>query len=480
MKEKINKINNLFFIILPFIDIVTSLMTRLIDLPVSLGVIIKGLYTISIAVYILLYTKGKEKKHFIYYLIAILIYCLLFIITKPHLWDITNLMKEVVSLYKYLFTGFILFAYIVLYKNKESKDKITKVMFYTLICYTVLLIIPAITNTGFNSYTRKSNSGTVGWFYAANEISAIILMLFPFYFSKLKEKIENKKYIYLFLIVPIIYSIYIIGTKTSWYGLILMTLVIFIIYLIKERKNKKLVLFSLVVAIIPLLLNNISPTSSNVDSHIESIYTENTKKTTTKKVERDNKTTTKKQETTTKFAEIDTKEEIDANTDIAASNADKDFKKCGKFHKLKELIPNKKIYRAIFVVLSGRENKAYTELLIYKDTNLLNKLFGTGFVDSDLTNNCYIEKYIEIDLLDGFIHFGMIGLLILLFPYFYTIKYLKNIKIKKLDSTNLIYIFTFILLVGLSFVSGHILGYPTPSIYLNLLLILIINNIENK
>ena len=262
-----------------------------------------------------------------------------------------------------------------------------------------------------------------------------------------------------------------------------MTLVIFIIYLIKERKNKKLVLFSLVVAIIPLLLNNISPTSSNVDSHIESIYTETSKTTTTKKTTTKNiknVSTTKKQETTTKFAEIDTKEEIDANTDIAASNADKDFKKCGKFHKLKELIPNKKIYRAIFVVLSGRENKAYTELLIYKDTNLLNKLFGTGFIDSDLTNNCYIEKYIEIDLLDGFIHFGMIGLLILLFPYFYTIKYLKNIKIKKLDSTNLIYIFTFILLVGLSFVSGHILGYPTPSIYLNLLLILIINNIENK
>ena len=75
MKEKINKINNLFFIILPFIDIVTALMTRLVVLPVSLGVIIKGLYTVSIAIYIILYTKGKEKKQFIYYLIAIILYC---------------------------------------------------------------------------------------------------------------------------------------------------------------------------------------------------------------------------------------------------------------------------------------------------------------------------------------------------------------------------------------------------------------------
>ena len=120
MKEKINKINNLFFIILPFIDIVTSLMTRLIALPISLGVIIKGLYTISITLYIFLYTKGKEKKHFIYYLSAIILYCMIFIISKPHLWNFTNLMKEVISLYKYLFTGFILFAYIVLYKDKES------------------------------------------------------------------------------------------------------------------------------------------------------------------------------------------------------------------------------------------------------------------------------------------------------------------------------------------------------------------------
>lgn len=478
MKEKINKINNLFFIILPFLDIVTALMTRLIDLPISLGVIIKGLYTISLALYIILYSKGNEKKHFIYYLISIIIYCLIFIITKPHLWNLTNLLKEIISLYKYLFTGFILFAYIVLYKNKDSKNKIEKTMFYTLICYTILLVLPAITNTGFNSYTAKPNSGTVGWFYAANEISAIILMLFPFYFLKLKNKIEDKKYIYLLLVIPIIYSIYIIGTKTSWYGLILMSIVIFIIYLIKERKDKKLVLFTLLVAIIPILLNNASPTSSNVDSHIESIYKDSTT-TTTKKVDNTKKTTTKKIESREYEQNIE-KEQISSNTDIAATNADKDFKKCGKFHKLKELIPNKKIYRAIFVVLSGRENKAYTELLIYKDTPIMNKLFGTGFIDSNLTNNCYIEKYIEIDLLDGLIHFGIIGIILLLFPYFYLIKYIKNINLKKLDSNTLIYIFTFILMIGLSFVSGHILGYPTPSIYLNMLLILIINNIENK
>ena len=46
MKKKMEKFNYLFFIVLPFIDIITALMTRFINIPISLGIILKGLYSI--------------------------------------------------------------------------------------------------------------------------------------------------------------------------------------------------------------------------------------------------------------------------------------------------------------------------------------------------------------------------------------------------------------------------------------------------
>jgi len=451
MKKRIEQINYIFLLILPFLDIVTALSTRFIDLPVSFGIIIKGLYTVSLALYIIFFCKSKERKHFIYYLIAIFSYCLLFILTKKHIWGFNLLLSEIIALYKYLFTGFILFSYIVIYRNKESSKMITRVMFYTLICYTVLLVFPEVTNTSFNSYTTKPNQGSVGWFYAANEISAIMLMLFPIYFSKLKDMINNKRYWYLILIIPIIYAIYLLGTKSSWFGLILICIVALLVFSFKDRKNKKLILFLIITSFFVFLLNIYSPATENFDKRLD-----NATKVTNKVNKNTNTTTTKK-----------------PNKTVESS------KSCGKYHKIKEIISNKTIIKTIHVFLSGRENKAYTQYLIYKDSSLSNKLLGLGFINSEEIDNCYINLYVEIDLVDSIIHFGIIGFIILLTPFIYLISLIDVKKLKKIDSINMLYIFTFILIIGLSFMSGHILGYPSPSIYLCLLLMLIINNINN-
>lgn len=459
MKKRMKKINYLFFIILPFIDLITSLSTRFLSLPVSLGIVIKGLYTIFLAIYIILYTKTKSKKKFIFYLIMIIAYCLLFTLTKKHIWNLNTFFSEFISLYKFLFTGYILFAFIILNED-DYNNKYSKIMFYSLMCYVILLLIPELTNTSFNSYMYKDNDGSVGWFYSANEISSIILMLFPFYFSKLKEKIDNKQYWYCLLIIPIIYSIFIIGTKTSWYGLILISLIIAITYIIKERKNKKLLIFALIVPCLLIILNQYSPTKSNLESSINTTSTNIKAKESNKDIE---------------------VEEIKKDYGQTSNNEDTiDFKKCGKYYKFKDLVKNEKISKITNVLLSGRESKAYTLLKIYKDANIFDKLFGLGFTNNSDINNCYIIKYIEIDLLDGLVHFGIIGLLIILFPFILLFKSIKLKQIKTSDSNTIIYIMTSLLIIGLSFVSGHIIGYPTCSIYLSILLILIMNQIKNK
>lgn len=447
MKKRLEKFNILFFIMLPIIDLLTALSTRFLNIPVSLGIILKGLYTLLIAVYIILYTNKQNKKSFCIYTLSLILYCLFFILTKKHIWHINTLITEITSMYKYLFTGYILYSYIIISKQNKNNNY-QKIMLYSLICYTLLLLIPTITNSSFATYMYKSNEGSVGWFYSANEISIIMLMLYPFFYITLNKRIEQKQYWYLLLIIPIIISIYIIGTKTSWYGLILLTIIISIINIIKYLKtkstNKFQILFYILLPILLIVLNNYSPTATNVTSSINETTTTTTAKNTDKKENKIN------------------------------------YKECGKYYKFKNLVNNKKIVKITNVLLSGRESKAYTELVIYKNANLTNKLLGLGFTNNSNINNCYINKYIEIDLLDGLVHYGIIGLLLLIIPF---ISLLKNINIKNIKNTNkntFIYLFTIIIILGLSLTSGHIIGYPTPSIYLSILLILLKENINNK
>ena len=56
---------------------------------------------------------------------------------------------------------------------------------------SILIIIPYITNTSFSSY-HEISQGTVGWFYSANEIGAIMVALFHFYLQNLFLKVYHQ------------------------------------------------------------------------------------------------------------------------------------------------------------------------------------------------------------------------------------------------------------------------------------------------
>ena len=445
MKKYIPKINFIFFLLLPFIDLITSLTTRLIDLPVSLGVIIKSLYLIIITIYIFFYSNSKHRKKYIIYFLSVSIYSLLYFITKNDLIT-NNLFNEISSLFKVVYGSLIFFAILVLYDDyKYTENNITKLMFYSLITYVILLIVPTITKTNFNSYTNKNNEGSIGWFFAANDIGAILLMLYPYIYFILDKKIDikNKKtYSWLLLLIPIIYSIFIIGTKTTWLGFILITFLLFIIYLIK-RENKKTTLLLLIIIFISSVLTIISPTVTNINKEVNRIDNKN------REIVNNNINTNK-----IKTKTIET---------VCTSK------------KITEIIKNKDIYKIIHLLFSGRENKAYTLSLIYKEASIKDKIFGIGFTNTKRINNCFVEKYIEIDIIDIFIHYGIFGFILILIPYIYLIKNIFKNKIN-LSTKNLIYILITCLMIIISTIAGHIIGYPSPNIYLSIYMLLIIIN----
>lgn len=91
---------------------------------------------------------------------------------------------------------------------------------------------------------------------------------------------------------------------------------------------------------------------------------------------------------------------------------------------------------------------------LYLNSPLINILMGLG--------KSYVNTFkgIEIDIFDIFFSIGIIGILVYGYLCF------KNIKAVKLKG---IYLFTFILSIMISLVTGHILNTPNVSIYVGLL-----------
>ena len=61
------KIILIYFLILPFIDLATSLMTRFTDIMLTPGMIIKGITLLFAIIYIFFFSKSKYKRISIIY-----------------------------------------------------------------------------------------------------------------------------------------------------------------------------------------------------------------------------------------------------------------------------------------------------------------------------------------------------------------------------------------------------------------------------
>ncbi len=106
------------------------------------------------------------------------------------------------------------------------------------------------------------------------------------------------------------------------------------------------------------------------------------------------------------------------------------------------------------LIFSSRLEVLGKVINLYLNSPLINILMG---LDKSYVN---IFKGIEIDIFDIFFSIGIIGILVYGYLCF------KNIKDVKLKG---IYLFTFILSIMISLVTGHILNTPNVSIYVGLL-----------
>lgn len=434
----------IYFLLLPIIDLFTSLMTRFTDISITPGIVFKGITLMGCIVYLFFFSKSKYKRKSIIYLFILLFFGIIYFFSKNYEYNINIIFNELKYAFKYFYFPVVLCGMINVFDDFEvSKELIVKILVSNTIIYTFLMIVPYITSTGFNSYSMYwIYKGETGWFYSANEIGAILTLLSISIYYILNYR--NK--IYLPIIFLLMISLAIIGTKVSFIGLVIMTILCLVATLLNQKKNAiKPCILVIVFLVVSLFF---SPTFDNFMSLKDNSNGNrqiNNKPNNTGGSNSDNK---------------------DSNNNIS-DNIKEDAKK--KLKELEDLIPISFITDNLKFILSNRDVFLLDNLNVYISSNMEDKLFGLGWENRPDIDYTFSKKVIEIDVADIFIHYGIVGFLIYFLPLLYCfILGIKNIKF--FNNESWLALLTLMLQIGISLLAGHILSAPTVSIYLILMI----------
>lgn len=403
-----------FLVLQPFVDLITSLMTRFFNYPITLGMLLRGAFLIVIVSYTVFCNKNIIK-----YLLSIFLFAFLYFSLKGILLSDTFFITELTYMFKYFYFPIVMVCFVSCYSKLELDKKIVmKIFVFDIIIYAFFIIFPSVVSINFSSY-GDYGVGSVGLFYAANEIGAILSLLSPFIYILLYK---NKFKLFFIFDIVVLIAMMMIGTKVCLLSMLL-TEFVFLLYFIIKKNNIKHVIISLFMLVFSFVVIPFIPVSNNINASVENNII---------------------------------KEEV--NNDNLSG-------------------------KIINILLSGRQVYLRETYNISKSASLQDKLFGIGFSNRDVIGDKRISKLIEIDFLDVFFHYGLLGFIIYFLPLIiYFIKLLKKLFGYKESFSfyNLLYFYTILLLLGISSVAGHVLGSPSVSIYLALVFVLLDYGENNK
>ena len=215
----------LFLVCQPLLDALTCIQIKNNWSFISISALVRGLFFLYVLYYL---WKEKEDRKIIY---LYLVYCVLEI-AMQYLVFKNSLSVEVANLMQVFYLGFL----IMFFKSYKNEYLNTKLLVFIYYLYISLIIGPFILGFGYYAWEfYPDKSGYYGLFYGANEISAILVILFPILLDYL---LRCKKYIIsgISIILSFICA-YLVGTKTMLLGFIMTLLYLLIPFLYKYYKK---------------------------------------------------------------------------------------------------------------------------------------------------------------------------------------------------------------------------------------------------
>lgn len=428
----------LYIIMQPVIDIITSLCVRNISESLTFGIFVRAFFMIFLAIYTFFKVNKKSKLQILIYYSLIGLYFIAFIINSYLNHNFSLIFTQVKGFIKTFYFPIILVSFLMLFKNKIFLPKY-KHLNIALIIYVLTILICKIFCIGYPTYPITNNAGTIGLFYAGNEISAIIAILSPICFGIFVSK-KFTLWIALCCFVTA-FSMLEIGTKVAFLsliGLLALSLIISIINLIcKKSKDypKQIFTIFLIIILMFLFLGN---TSIGKNMGISPILR---------------------------------RPSLIYNAEKPSDSANPTINE--------PVIDN--LLNNPTDLLSSRDDYSKNTMQDYKESISLNKFLGVGYI---LENNNTIKerKLVEIDYLDIFFCHGIVGTLIYIIPLAIVIiisikKFFTNF-ITNLKNNFLIFIIYSVLIgFGIALMAGHVFTAPAVSMFLVLVILEIISSL---
>jgi hypothetical protein len=306
-------------------------------------------------------------------------------------------------------------------------DKLLTIVFCI---YSTSIFLAAITGTSFPTY-ELLDIGYCGWFYAGNEIGAIVAILAGI---ALAYGFKKPKYLSLPILGLVAFSSTYIGTKVPFFAVVAagaMLLVFWLGKLIKEKPatgKKTIIKFSILLLCILVLYFAGSPIQQNADW-------------------------------------------IQDQLENAAQT---DWSYLGDFAAIVEKVD---------WLLSGRIGAIQDVIKRYIDGSLMEKLFGIGYTFQIAGE--WRTDVVEMDFVAILLKHGIVGFAIHMIPllYFAVVcikKLFKQLKhFWELESA-ILYTYGILIGLGCAFLAGHVLVAPAVSIYIAACIVMLYGNLTER
>ncbi|OIK16339.1 hypothetical protein BIV60_04825 [Bacillus sp. MUM 116] len=410
----------IYIILQPVLDLFTSLSLRLLGHDFTLGLLIRFAFLVFMGLYAIVFSKWVRS-----YFLLLAAFLIIHLLVNHPLKPVFSFSTEMKYLVKLVYFNVVLLFYFVLFRRVEGSKR-QKVLDSIVISMTIIgggMVISGLTGTAFNSYSWEK-VGHVGWFYAGNEIGAILAMGFPVVVLAALQK-SNWTWI---SVVFLIYSLFALGTKVGFGAMVIVlifALLMSLYSLAKERNGWMRPTMLTALFIGSLCYFPFSSLAQNMNMHLNWLESN----------------------------QLQAMEEVKSNThDIQVDN----------------------------LMLSGRENFLSVQKHYFNEAPILQKLFGMGYGG----NYQKQPKMIEMDFYDVFYSLGIIGFILYFIPLAWilirTVRHTLSYFPESFSIRTVLIALGAVLGLGIAFTAGHVLTAPGVSVYLGLLLAYLMNVVENS
>lgn len=426
-----------FIAVQPIIDVLTLGSMTIFSSSITFGVIIRALYMAVLSLLLLLFIKKRpEYKWYVIYLIGLGVLLIINSAVNSQLKDPYFLFHELKFFNKVIYFHIVLFGLLMIYKElrKQSinvEKKTTTYFWFSGLTIGLIFVIAHLTGTSINSYAWNK-IGYSAWFYAGNEIGAIMAIIMPIVTLWAIERTNTYKQAYYWIPVVIMsFSMIMLGTKVGYGGILIVLLTVIIgsgiLMLMKQTSKKVKTNLGLATILLVLLgvLTPITPVFTNTFTHLSILG-----------------------------IELPSTQTPPEDTEEVQDPADES----------EVVLTNEQVQNLVF---SSREKYLVEMKQEFDASTPIQKVFGMGFAGN--YENEGALAMIEMDFHDWFFSFGMLGFIYFIAPLvYYTSRFIwffiRHIK-TEFSYFTMLYGVSFLLALGIAATAGHTLTAPAVSIY---------------